>query len=225
MGSPRPLRPRDQSMSAESPAVSERARLSVTGGNSEGWVAIAQIARPWGRRGEVVAEILTDFPSMFESRRRVFLEGVADPVIVESARLHQGRVVLKFSGTDSISRAEQWRGRAVLIPSAERSPLPLHRYYHSDLCGCKVARETAGGLEALGVVEAVEKTGGVDVLRVRTSAGEALVPLAQDICTRIDTVEKIIVIDPPEGLLQANSQRQRSSGTRPVVAARDGTKS
>jgi 16S rRNA processing protein RimM len=204
--------------------VSQRVGPSSADGNSEGWVAIARVARPWGRRGEVVAEILTDFPLLFESRRRVFLEGFAGPMIVESARLHQGRVVLKFSGTDSISQAERWRGRNVFVPSEERVALPSEHYYHSDLCGARVARETADGLETVGVVETVEETGGVDLLRVRTREGEALIPLAQDICKRIDTAAKIIVVDPPEGLLEANLQPNASSAKRQGEPARGGAK-
>ncbi len=167
-------------------------------------VVIARIARPWGRKGEVVAEILTDFPQLFQSRRRVFVEGVAEPVAVEHARLHQGRVVLKFGGSDSIGDAERWRGRHVLIPREERMALPAHSYYWPDLCGCRVVRRTARGEHIVGTVEAVEPTGGVDLLRVATPSGEALIPLAQEICTHVDTQAKKIVIEPPEGLLEPN---------------------
>ncbi len=167
-------------------------------------VVIARIARPWGRKGEVVAEILTDFPQLFQSRRRVFVEGVAEPVAVEHARLHHGRVVLKFGGSDSIGDAERWRGRHVLIPREERMPLPPHSYYWPDLCGCRVVRRTPRGEQIIGTVEAVEPTGGVDLLCVTTPNGEALIPLAQEICTQVDTQAKKIVIEPPEGLLEPN---------------------
>ena len=42
--------------------------------------------------------------------------------------------------------------------------------------------------------------GGVDVLHVRRPDGksEVLIPLAQEICTRIDLASQTIVIDPPE---------------------------
>ncbi len=170
----------------------------------EEWVAIARVMRPWGRRGEVLADLLTDFPTRFKSQARVFLEGVRAPVRVESAWLHQGRVVLKFSGTDSISQAEQWRGRNVLIPREERMPLPPHCYYRSDLRGCRVVRETGQGEEMVGTVEDIEPTGGVDLLRVKVKGGRTLIPLAEDICLRIDIGAKKVVIDPPEWLLESN---------------------
>lgn len=168
-------------------------------------VAVARILRPWGRRGEVIAELLTDFPSRFASLSRVFVEGHSAPVTLESARLHQGRVVLKFSGVDSISEAERFRGLGVLISRRDRMPLPAHGYYWSDLCGCRVVRETTQGEETVGIVEDIEPTGGVDLLRVKVPEGRALIPLAQDICVLIDVDARKIVIQPPDGLLELSS--------------------
>lgn len=164
--------------------------------------------RPQGRRGEVVAEVLTDFPTRFAALRKAYLEssgGKPDPVDVENAWLHKRRVVIKFFDVDSIESAERLRGRHVLIPRKERIELPAHHYYLWELEGCRVVRQREGG--EVGTVTAVERTGGVDLLRVEPSdgsRGEMLVPLAQAICTRIDPAAKTIWIDPPEDLLDVN---------------------
>ena len=70
--------------------------------------------------------------------------------------------------------------------------------------GCRVVWERKG-LE-IGTVVEIEPTGGVDVLHVKRPEGksEILIPLAQEICTRIDLDNRIIVIDPPEELLELN---------------------
>ncbi len=171
--------------------------------------AIARIARPQGRRGEVVAEILTDLPSRFEELRRVFLENAnegVDPVTLENAWPHKGRIVLKFSGVDSIEGAERLRGRHVLVHTEEKPPVPADQYYVDDLKGCRVVREHEGIQSEVGIVTEVESTGGVALLHVapREGAGKVLIPLAQAICTRIDPESKLIVIDPPEDLLDLN---------------------
>ncbi len=44
-------------------------------------------------------------------------------------------------------------------------------------------------------------------LVVDGSNGEVLIPLAAEICTTIDPASKRIVIDPPEGLVEANAKR------------------
>lgn len=180
----------------------------------EEFLAIARIIRPQGRRGEVAAEILTDFPSRFEKLRGVFLEnscGSPEPAALESTWLHKGRVILKFSGVDSITQASRLRGSYVLIPQEERVPLPPNHYYLWQLRGCRVVQEQGGFRSEVGTVTDVERTGGVDLLRVACPPrrrGEVLIPLAQEICTRIDPVAKMIVIDPPADLLELNEDSQ-----------------
>jgi len=171
------------------------------------FLAIARILRPQGRKGEVAAEILTDFPERFQQLHVAFLEipGQAPkPVSLESSWPHKGQIILKFSGIDSIESASCLRGLQVFIPWDERAPLPPHHYYLCELQGCRVVWERRG--QEIGTVVEVEPTGGVDVLHVRRPDGksEVLIPLAQEICTRIDLAAKIIVIDPPEELLELN---------------------
>ena len=180
--------------------------------------AIARIVRAQGRKGEVIAEILTDFPGRFEELRRAYLERTGqapEPVAVENTWFHKGRVVLKFSEVNSIDEAERLRGLHVLIPREDPIPLPAHQYYVRDLKGCRVVRQHQGKLSEVGIVTEVEPTGGVELLRVTlndpdpdapsgSGPREVLIPFAQDICTRIDPEAKIIVIDPPEDLLDLN---------------------
>jgi 16S rRNA processing protein RimM len=171
------------------------------------FVVVARVARPQGRRGEVAAEILTDFPERFADLTRVFLGPPGQPpeaFRVENTWPHKGRIILKFAGVDSISEAERLRGWEVLIPRTERAPLGENQYFVSDLEGCRVLVERDGTMREVGRVTSVDATGGVDLLHVETARGEALIPLAQDICKRIDTASKVIVIDPPEDLLELN---------------------
>ena len=171
------------------------------------FLAIARILRPQGRKGEVAAEVLTDFPARFQQLPSVFLEvsGQApQPVNLEGAWPHKGRIILKFSGIDSIASAARLRGGQVLIPWEQRTPLPPHHYYQCELHGCRVIWESQG--REIGTVVEVEATGGVDLLHVRRPDGksEVLIPLAQEICTRIDPASRTIAIDPPGDLLDLN---------------------
>lgn len=175
----------------------------------DGFLAVARIVRPQGRHGEVAAEILTDFPERFASLRQAFLEKPGEspaPVTVERAWPHKGRMILKLAGIDSINAASELRGRHVLVPREEKVALPPHHFYLWELEGCRVVAEQAGERREVGTVMAVEPTGGVDILHVRAAqgGGEILIPLAQTICTRIDTAGRTIVIEPPEDLLDLN---------------------
>ncbi len=174
------------------------------------FLAVARIVRAQGRRGEVAAEILTDFPERFEKLRRAYLERPgAEPDLfpLEKAWPHKGRIILKFSGVESISDAERLRGRLVLVPENEKVRLPSGSYYVAELTGCRVLRKAGEGFEEIGTVTDVEHTSGTDLLHVaaaKAGNGEVLIPLAETICTRIDIEAKTIWIDPPEDLLDLN---------------------
>ncbi len=178
------------------------------GENASGkYLTVARILRPQGRKGEVAAEILTDFPTRFQQLQRAFLEIPGQPqkpVTLESSWPHKGQIILKFAGVDSIDSASALRGSELLIPWDERASLVPHQYYLCELEGCRVIWERKG--QEIGNVIEVESTGGVDLLHVRRPDGksEVLIPLAQDICTRIDPANRTIVIDPPDELLELN---------------------
>jgi 16S rRNA processing protein RimM len=178
------------------------------GENASGkYLTVARILRPQGRKGEVAAEILTDFPTRFQQLQTAFLEIPGQPqkpVTLESSWPHKGQIILKFAGVDSIDSASALRGGELLIPWDKRASLLPHQYYLCELEGCRVIWERKG--EEIGSVIEVESTGGVDLLHVRRPDGksEVLIPLAQEICTRIDAANRTIVIDPPDELLELN---------------------
>lgn len=178
------------------------------------YLAVACVLRPHGRKGEVAAEVLTDFPERFGHPQEMYLESTDSlprPAFLENAWTHKGRIILKFSGIDSIEQAGRLRGIHVLIRGESRVPLPPHRYYVWQLKGCRVVRDRGDGLTPeieIGRVTDVEGgSGGVDLLRVAlhgSNSGEALIPLVQSICKRIDIKAKLISIDAPEDLLELN---------------------
>jgi 16S rRNA processing protein RimM len=174
-------------------------------------ITVARVLRPHGRRGEVAAEILTDFPERLKTLPSVLLwDGRSGPreTPVRGCWLslsRGGQAIFHFEGSDSISDAEKLVGLQVQIPLADRMPLPLGSYYVSELIGCEVF-ETSGRM--LGSVADVQFTGegvaGTPILAVNSATGELLIPLAQDICVRVDTGERRIEVALPEGLREIN---------------------
>jgi len=174
----------------------------------EPWVILARLVRPQGRIGEVLADILTDFPERFAQRKRLFVvssEISREPVrevTLERHWLHKGRVVLKFAGVDSISDAEALRGFLVAVPVSERAKLTDGSVYIGDLIGCEVFDVNAA--KPVGVVADVDREAGL--LEVKTPGGEeALVPFAKAYLVRMDVAGKRIEMRLPEGLLDINA--------------------
>jgi 16S rRNA processing protein RimM len=194
------------------------------------WVIVARILRSRGNKGEVAAELLTDFPERLTRLKEVFLGasggGATEPRLtaLKSCWLsqnHKGQAVFHFEGCNSISEAEKFRGLDVLLPIEQRATLAAGQYFVDDLVGCLVFENSpepavvfsspcslATAPALLGVVKDVQFTGegvsGTPLLAVDTSAGELLVPLAEDICLRVDTRGRRIDVVLPEGLRDLN---------------------
>jgi 16S rRNA processing protein RimM len=184
-------------------------------------VTVARIVRPHGRRGEVASEILTDFPQRLTKLKAAELwDGRSAPksVPVLSCWLSHsrgGQAIFHFENSNSISDAEKLVGLEVQIPFTDRMVLPSTSYYISDLVGCEVfsiseasAQDGQSAGLSLGRVTDVESHGeavtGTPLLTVRGPKGEFLLPLAQNICVRIDTAASRIDAVIPEGLLEIN---------------------
>jgi 16S rRNA processing protein RimM len=166
-------------------------------------VVIARVARTRGLRGEVVADLYTDFPERFADLDRVIAiapDGSRRSLQIEEHWFHGNRVILKFADYDSIDDAKALSGYQIAVPEEERVELPADHFYEWELVGCRV-ESLEGAL--IGLVSEVMKTGGVEVLLITGDAGrEYMVPMAHDICVGIDIAQKRIRIDPPEGLLE-----------------------
>lgn len=169
--------------------------------DAEELISVARIARPQGRHGEVVADLLTDFPERFAKLGVAYVklpDGTVALRKLEKSWLHKGRVVLKFGGCDSIEQAEALRDAQVMISRAQLVALPTDTYYDFDLIDCQVMIKDG---HRLGRVTDVQQYGAAPLLVVQDGTREHLIPLALSICLEIDTARKRIVIDPPEGLL------------------------
>lgn len=166
---------------------------------------VGRIARAHGIRGQVIVNLETDFPeTRFQPGGELFIErsGNVEALRLSSVRFQQGRPVIGIDGVDTMNDAEALAGRELRIPVERLAPLPAGTFYRHDLIGCRV--ETASG-ETVGVVQDVEGTVDGSRLVVEANRREILIPLVAEICTAIDPGAKLIVIDPPEGLLELNA--------------------
>ncbi len=159
------------------------------------YLIVARIVAPFGVRGEVKAEIWTDFPDRLAQRETVFL-GCADeeprPYTVRGVRFHQGQVLFRFDGCDDRNAAERLRGLLVQIPSAEAAPLPEGSYYLYQIIGLEVW-DTDG--KRRGTITAVMTTASNEVYVVEGEQGEVLVPAIADVVLDVDLEHGRMTVD------------------------------
>ena len=175
----------------------------------EEFIVIARILRPQGRHGEVLADLLTDFPEKFKERRQLWIgreDGEASEYTLEDHWFHKGRVVLKLAGVNSISDAEKLNGTLVQIPRAERAQLQGRAVYVSDLIGTTVVDVAVDPGHGIGTIEDVQQgSGGAPLLVVRNGNHEYEIPFTEEHVIRFDAAKKVLEMKLPSGLLEVNS--------------------
>lgn len=167
-------------------------------------IVVARAVKTRGLKGELVAELLTDFPDRFADIRSLIAvspKGERGLVKLENFWFHQGRVVLKLEGVDSIEAAKELVNCDFAVPEAERVELPEGHFYDWELEGCTV--ESSDGAK-IGTVSGIVRVGGdIEMLAVADSAGHThLIPMVESIVVDIDIAGRKVRIDPPEGLLE-----------------------
>ena len=168
------------------------------------WVAIAQIGKTRGNRGEVTAVALSSKPERYQALQEVFLFAPGGPAggekfQIENTWFHGATLVFKFRGIDSISDAEGLYGREVCVPASQRTTLDEGEYFQSDLIGCEVVDRRTG--QSLGTVSGWEDGGGSGLLALDDGL---LIPFARSICVEIDPAARRIAVELPEGLKELN---------------------
>ncbi|WLR53457.1 ribosome maturation factor RimM [Mesobacillus subterraneus] len=170
----------------------------------EKYFNVGKIVNTHGIRGEVRVISRTDFP---EERYKIgnslllFMPGSKEPeeLIVKSHRTHKNFNLLTFERFENVNEVERMKGGILKVPETQRGELEEGEFYFQDIIGCNMV--TTEG-EELGKVIEILTPGANDVWVVKGPAGkELLIPYIEDIVKKVDVKEKLIVIEPMEGLL------------------------
>jgi 16S rRNA processing protein RimM len=180
----------------------------VSPGTSGEFITLARVVKTQGRRGEVAAEVHSNFPERFTEGMRLFAlppgaEEIRRELQVEEFWPHKELLVFKFLGVDSISDAESLVRCELQVPLAERAGLESGWNYVSDLVGCSVLDR---GIE-VGRIEDVQfGAGEAPLLMVGDSTGKKFdIPLADAYLEAMDVARKEVRMNLPEGMLEINA--------------------
>ena len=210
--------------------------MSGLGSDASGWVLLATLLRPQGRKGEILAECFTDFPETLASREGLFLapsefngaELDARSVSVTSAWLpkgrNEGRVVLAIGAVISIDQAEALSGLQLITRTVFFNDMECYDIYIMDIVGSTLFDQG----NAIGVVCDLHFPTTPDgrrhledaapLLVVGSGDEELLIPFVRDHIDRIDAAARQVHMHLPKGLIEL----QRAS---PAIAAHSDSRS
>lgn len=170
----------------------------------EKWFNVGKIVNTHGIRGEVRVVSRTDFP---EKRYKIgnvlylFMPKANTPIelTVKTHRSHKNFDLLTFEGYENINEVEKFREGILKVPESQLGNLSEGEYYYHEIIGCNV--ETIEG-EEIGKVSEILSPGANDVWVIKGKGGkEILIPYIDDVVKKVDVKEKVILIEPMEGLL------------------------
>jgi 16S rRNA processing protein RimM len=163
------------------------------------YITIGRILAPWGVKGQLRVEVITDFPHRLAPHSAVYVN--RQPMTIASSSWHKGQAIIQLEGIDSTADAEKLRGKMLEIHQSQLETLPEGRYYHFQLIGLEVW--TTEG-QRIGKVVRILSSASNDNYVVSGEKGEILIPAIEDVIRSVDLESKRITIEAIKGLLELN---------------------
>ena len=179
--------------------------------SSPAFIIVGRVRKAHGIRGEVVVEVITDAPdAVFASGRRVFAGTVAGDLAPSRQELHIRSIrpfneglLVGFAEFPDRNAAETWRGRYLLVPADEIPPPDEDEIYQHDLLGMQVELEDGSLVGKVEELYELPQGLAIDVRRAPPREGETVMLLYDDnTIAAVDKERRVIVVTPPEGLLE-----------------------
>lgn len=164
------------------------------------YLVVGLLRRPHGVRGEIMTEIITDFPERLKKGEKFYIGDGRIPVTVRTNRKHNKGILLSFEDIHDRDEIGVYRNNYLYVDVSDWPPLPEGEYYDFELLGLEVIVDETG--EILGELTDVLETGANDVYVVKSAAGqELLLPAIPDVVldVNLDTAQMKVYLLP--GLL------------------------
>jgi 16S rRNA processing protein RimM len=156
------------------------------------YLVIGKLRHPHGLRGEMLMEVITDFPERLQPGVRVYAGDERRPLQVRSIRSHAKGALIAFEGYDTPEAVGEFRNALVFTTTATLPKLPEGEYYHHQLIGLDVVTDEG---QELGRLAEIMNTSANDIYIVRSEAGrEILLPAIDPVILSIDLEQRKILV-------------------------------
>jgi 16S rRNA processing protein RimM len=170
------------------------------------FLIVGRVRRAHGLRGELAVEAITDAPdAVFASGARVFAGTTTGDLAPDRTELHvtqsspfKGGLIVSFREITDRTEAERWRDRYFLLPATELAPPEAGEVYVHELIDMRVV--LSSGEDVGTVIDVYDLPQGL-TLDVRRANGTVMLPFNGRVVTGVDREARVIVVDPPDGML------------------------
>jgi 16S rRNA processing protein RimM len=161
------------------------------------FLAVGILRKPHGIKGEVLMQLLTDFPERITKGKKIYLGESYDQVLINSARNSNTGLLVHLENVESREAAEKLCNNIVYVRCDEIPNLPKGSFYHNQIIGLIVYKVDK---TRLGVIVEIISTGSNDVYIIKPDdeiEKELLLPAISSVILETDLKKGIMIVDPP----------------------------
>ena len=163
---------------------------------------LGKIVKKYSFKGEVLVKLDTDEPKFFTKMESVFVELHKNlvPFFITKSSLHKSELLrIKFEDVNSESEADSLIGASLFLPLEFLPKLSGNRFYYHEIIGFKVEDVSFG---KVGVITGVNDSTSQSLFEVDHEGREVLIPINDVFIKNVDRINKTILLDVPEGLIE-----------------------
>ncbi len=181
--------------------------MNTAGSPSPGepaFLAVGKLRRPHGVHGEMIMDVLTDFPERLEPGAQLFAGQEHLPVRLMGRRPHGQALLVSFEGYDSPEKVGELRNQFIYVSASNLPALDEDEYYFHELIGLQVYTENG---DLLGTLTEILETGANDVYIVQPENGpDILLPAIEDVIVDIDLEQGVMHVRLLPGLISGQTE-------------------
>lgn len=190
----------------------EKAQIPVgnSGSPSTGepviYLAVGTLRRSHGIRGDLLMDVMTDFPDRLKPGTIVYLGDQKKPIKITRRRPHNEGIIFGFDGISNAEQAAKYRPMTVYVLAVDRPTLPEGEYYHHQILGLNVVDENG---TALGTITEIIETGANDVYVVSSqnqTKQDILIPAIKQVLLDVNLESKTMRVHLLPGLVESSAE-------------------
>ncbi len=165
-------------------------------------IEVGIIVGTHGIKGEVKIKSDSDFrKERFQKNNALYVkrQGKMETITITTHRVHKQWDLITFNNLFDINMVLDYVGSTVYVDRDQLSELPENEFYYDDLIGLQVYLEN---MELIGEVSDITPLPqGILLVVKKTNNKESLIPFVPEFIKQVDTIHRMIIITPIEGLL------------------------
>ena len=163
---------------------------------------LGKIAKKFSFKGEVLIYLDTDEPEEYQNMESIFVEINKNlvPYFIENSSIHKNDFLrVQFEDVKNEEEADYLLGSEVYLPLAMLPKLDGNKFYYHEVIGFEIEDKTLG---IFGKIVSVNDTAAQPLFEVLNGNVEMLIPMIDQFLVKIDRINKIVLMDLPDGLIQ-----------------------